>query len=186
MLRTYIFRFILCSTLLGALFGCGTMAVFGSRDVSVSTARLQESLNQRFPINHRVMEMFNIKLTSPRIMMLPEQNRVALVFDLVVAPPLTSKTWRGSFRLSGSLRAEQNSVYLRDAKLEEFIVDASDPAYKRQITKLGSLLFERYVQETPVYTLNAEQTRMLGTDYVLARINTRSDELVLSFEPIKK
>ncbi|MBI3229627.1 MAG: DUF1439 domain-containing protein [Burkholderiales bacterium] len=174
--------------LLTLLAGCGTMALFGSRDTTIPLARIQEGFDKRFPLNHRVMEMFDIKLTAPRISLSPEDNRVIASFELVVLPPLTSKTWRGSFKLSGGLRIDSasNTIYLRDAKIEDFSVETSDPAYKRQIAKLGSLLLDRYVQETPVYTLTSEQTRLLGTDYSLVKINARSDALVLSFEPIKK
>jgi hypothetical protein len=191
MLRTHIARFLLTLLMFSWLAGCSTVVSLwggGQREATISVARLQESVDKRFPITHRVMEMFDIKLTRPQIVMQPDENRLGLVFDLVVAPPLTSKTWRGSFKLSGGLRidAASNTIYLREPKLDEFIVDAGDPVYKRQITKIGSLLFERVMQDAPIYTFTPEQTRQWGVDYSLVKINTRADGLVLSFEPTKK
>ncbi len=188
MLHAPFTRYLMLSVF-ALLTACATVAsMWGTREATIPISKLQENLDKRFPINHRVMEMFDIKLTRPQVVMLPAENRLGLVFDLVVAPPLTSKTWQGSFKLSGGLRIDSasNTIYLRDPKLDEFIVDAGDPVYKRQITKIGSLLFERVMQDAPIYTFTPEQTRQWGVDYSLVKINTRADGLVLSFEPAKK
>lgn len=177
----------LCSLfLLCLLSACAGMS--GPKDVQVPLAKLQENLDKRFPMNQRVLEMFDIKLTSPQLSLLPNENRLVAKVDALVAPPLTSKTWNGSLTLSGVLRVDpnKNTIYLSEPRLEDFAVDGIDAVYKRQITRVGNLLFERVKDDFVVYTFNPEQLKVWGVDFSLMKINTSKDAVVISFAPVKK
>lgn len=169
----------------GLLSACAHL--MSTRDVSIPLARLQENMERRFPFQHRALEMFDIRLHTPRLSLIPAENRIMANFEAVLMPPLTSKTWRGTLAISGGFRidAARNAIFLRDARLEDFSVNGADAAYKRQISQIGSLLLERILKDMPIYTLQPEQMRLLGTDFTLAKITTQANALVVSFEPVK-
>lgn len=172
---------VLCS--LGLIAACAGMV--GKQDVSISMASLQANLDKRFPVNNRVLEMFDIRLNSPRLTTNPAENRLQAQFEAIISPPFTSKTWRGNLTLSGGLRvdSQKNAIFLHNAKVEDFSVDGADPAYKRQFAKISSLLLDRFLQDIPLYTFTPEQTRVMGINFSVAKISAQQDALVVSFEP---
>jgi hypothetical protein len=66
----------------GATLLAGCAALFGPRTVDVSQAQLEELLARRFPLSRRVLEIFDVTVSAPRLRLLPEANRIATDFDL--------------------------------------------------------------------------------------------------------
>jgi hypothetical protein len=69
--------------------------------------------------------------------------------------------------------------------VEQFTVNGLDDAYSRQIRKVGSLLAEQLLQDTPLYTFKPEDLRYGGTYFTLSKITTKPNSLVVTFEPTK-
>lgn len=172
----------LCACLLS---GCASL--LGPREVSVPLSRLQNELNQRFPQNNRYLEVFDITLGQPRLVLLPEQNRVQFEFDVAIAPPLTSKRIAASLALSGSLRVDnqRHALMLADAKVERMQVDGVDAVVGRQFGKLGNFVVERIFKENPVMRFKEDDLRRAGVQYEPKSITVRSDALVIALDPVK-
>ena len=167
------------------LSGCASLV--GPREVSVPLVRLQAELNQRFPLKNRYLEVFDITLNQPRLMLQPEQNRIRLDFDVAIAPPLTSKRIAASLALSGTLRVDnrRNALMLADPKVERLQVDGVDAAVGRQFGKLGNFVAERIFMENPVLRFKDEDLRRAGVQFQAVSITVRSDALVVALEPVK-
>ncbi len=172
---------------LPALLGGCAALIGGEHDVVIPLSQLQGNADKRFPLTNRVLDMFDIRLQSPRLALSEQEGRISAHFEAVVMPPLTSKTWRGKLDLSGALRVDagKNALFLHNARLDDFAVDGADPAYKRQLTQIGSLLLERFLQDIPLYTLQPDQLRVLGQNFSLARVSVRNDALIVTVAPSK-
>eukprot|EP01034_Spumella_vulgaris_P043820 gene43820-54452_t len=89
----------------GLLVSCASL--IGPRQFEVPLERLQKNLGQRFPVNHRVLGVFDVQLSNPQVSTVGQNDRVALSAELTVSPMLVRQSWRGSLALSGKLVVEE-------------------------------------------------------------------------------
>lgn len=159
----------------------------GPRDVDISIAQLQDALNRKFPFNSRILELFNIQLTNPKLTLQPETNRIVTMMDASVAPPFTGKSWNGSFTLSGRLALDpaRRAVVLAEPRMENFALSGIDGKYATQINRIGAVLAEQLLKDVPLYTFGPEDFRYSGTNFVPSQITTKSTGLVVTFVPAR-
>jgi len=169
----------------GLLASCAS--IVGPRRVELSQARLQAGLERRFPLHNRMLQLFDVQLTNPRLAILPEIDRVALSLDVSVAPPFLRQSWRGSMALSGRLvlDAARNAVFLTDTHLERFDVEGIDADRARDLGRAADLLVNQLVSDVAVYDFHPEDLRYAGIQFVPTRLETRPGALVVTLEPVK-
>ena len=64
--------------------------LIGPRQITLPLARLQEGLDRRFPVDNRILSLFDMQLIRPQLTILPDTDRVALTVDASVAPPFST------------------------------------------------------------------------------------------------
>lgn len=180
-------RFAAFGMVLAALFLASCATLLGPREVEIPLARLQEAIASRFPFNNRFLELIDIRVTNPRVALQPDSNRILTSMDASVAPPFMSRSWNGNLAVSGQLRFDpaRNALVLGEPRVETFNIGGLDPLYANQITRVGSLLAEQLLKDIPLYTFRPEDLRYGGTTFSPTRITTRSNGLVVTFEPAR-
>jgi hypothetical protein len=168
-----------------SLTGCASL--LGSRNVDVSLAQLQDAMGRKFPFNSRYLELIDVRLTNPRLSLQPGTNRLITTMDASIAPPFMEKSWTGNFTLSSFLRVDptRQAIMLDDPRMENIAIDGLSGPYASRITKAISLIGEQLLQNTPLYTFDAQDFRYAGTQFLPTKINTSSSGLVVTFEPAK-
>ncbi|ELA00704.1 putative transmembrane protein [Cupriavidus sp. HMR-1] len=147
----------------GWLGGC---SVFRD-EYTFSQSQLQSALEKKFPFNKRYMELFDIQLANPQLMLDATRNRVTVAFDATIdnrlffRQPLT-----GRFALDSALRYDQptRSLVLQDPEVKQFDVQGLPSQFSRQLNALGGILSEQLLQGYPLYTFKPEQLRLAGTN----------------------
>ncbi|HZX29497.1 MAG TPA: DUF1439 domain-containing protein [Telluria sp.] len=169
----------------GLLAGCA--GLLGPRQASIPVERMQASLDRRFPLNQRLLEVFDIVLTHPRITLLPDQGRVALDMEAALAPRFGGADWRGALSLSGRLELDQgrNAVLLRDGRIDQFYLDRLDPSTQKQMTRLANVLLDRVVRDLVVYQFRPEDLRLAGVQFVPTRLVTTAGAVEVTLEPVR-
>lgn len=167
------------------LASCATL--LGPRNVEIPLAKLQESVENRFPFNNRYLELLDISVTNPRIALQPGTNRILTSMDASIAPPFLTSSWKGNFAVSGNLKFDpsRNALVLAEPRVEQFAVDGLDPLYANQAKKIGGLLAEHILANMPLYTFQPDELRYGGTSFTLSKITTKPNSLVVTFEPAK-
>lgn len=180
-------RFAAFGAVLAALFLASCATLLGPRDVEIPLARLQEAIAGRFPFNNRFLELLDIRVTNPQVALQPDTNRILTSMDASIAPPLMNRVWNGNLAVSGQLRVDpaRNALVLAEPRVESFNINGLDPLYANQITRVGILLAEQILKDIPLYTFRPEDLRMGGTAFNPTRITTRSNGLVVTFEPVR-
>jgi hypothetical protein len=164
--------------------GCASFT--GPRDIEIPLARLQRNIDQRFPLEHRAMAVFALRLQEPRLAMLPN-DRLALSATLSVSSPLMRQQYGGSLALSGRLAIDQarNAVMLTEARLDDFTLDGLDERTQRQVGSAVRLLADGLVQDTPIYTWRPDELRYAGVQFVPTAIRTSAAGLSIHLEPLR-
>lgn len=181
-----VWRYLTAIPLVTALLG-GCAGLLGPRSVEVPLQRLQASIERKFPLDQRALELIDIRLSNPRLTLQPDSNRVSATMDASVQPILTSRVWRGSFTLSGVLQLDpaRRAVMLAQPHIEQITFDGLDPALAAQVARGGGLLVAQLLRDTPLYTFGAEDFRYGGSRFLPSTITTSSRGLVVTFEPEK-
>lgn len=178
-------RTILLLAAMLLLSSCATL--LGSRDVEIPLSRLQDTMSRKFPFNNRFLELLDISITNPHVSLQPETNRIMTSMDTSIVPPFLKTSWKGNLAVSGNLKFDpaRNALVLGDPRVEQFVIDGLDSPYARKITAAGSLIAEQLLDNMELYTFKPEELRYAGTDFTLSKITTKSNSLVVTFEPAK-
>lgn len=169
--------------LAGVLSACA--GLIGPRDVEVRQEKLQQNLDRKFPMHHRVLGIFDVELSRPQLAILADNNRVALTFDLNVTPLLARQSWRGSMAVSGRLNVDpvRNTVYIADTHVDRFALDNMDAGRQTQLASVANLLSDTLVKNVAVHTFKPEDLRYAGVQFELTAIDTRPGALVARLRP---
>jgi hypothetical protein len=84
-----------------------------------------------------------------------------------------------------ALDPARRAVVLADPRMDNFAVDGVDPAYTAQVARIGGLLAAQVLNNVPLYTFAPEDFRYAGITFIPSKITTKSNALVVTFEPAK-
>jgi hypothetical protein len=174
-----------------AIVACSLLAscasLLGPRQVELPLDKLQAGLDRRFPLDNRMLELFDVRLSRPMLSLIPERDRVALTMHAAVAPPFLKQSWNGSLDLSGRLYvdAARGAVFMSEPRVERFVLDGINESYQRQLTKAANILMDKVIGDVPVYSFQMEDLRYGGVQFVPTRMTTTSRGLLVTLEPAK-
>jgi len=167
----------------GVLAGCSTLS--GPRQVEIPLAKLQAGLDRRFPMDNRLFDLLDLRLSHPRLTLLPDADRVAVNLEAYVAPPFMQQAFTGSLALSGRLYvdAARGAVFMTEPHVDNFTLSGIDPTYQRQLAGAANKLMGRLVSDVPVYNFRMEDLRYAGIQFVPTRLVTTRNGLLVTLEP---
>ena len=181
-------HFLLPTLVAAAAIFAGCAALFGPRTVDVSQAQLEELLSRRFPLTRRVLEIFDVTVSAPRLRLLPEANRIATDFDLASTDRLLRSQHRGSLALSFGLRFEpsDNTLRVTQVKVERLQIDGAPAPLQRHFERLGTLLAEQGLDAQVVHTLRAKDVEAVqGRGYRPSELRVTPHGLRVTLLPIE-
>jgi hypothetical protein len=167
------------------LASCAT--VIGPRRVELSQSRLQAGLERRFPLRNRMLELFDVQLTRPRLAIMPDTDRVGLTLDVSVSPPFLRQSWNGTLAMSGHLVLDnvRNAVVLSATHVDQFDVEGMDGSRVRDLGHAADLLVNQLMRDMPVYSFRPEDLRYAGVQFVPTRLETAPGALFVTLEPAR-
>ncbi|MFL6660009.1 MAG: DUF1439 domain-containing protein [Massilia sp.] len=179
-------RYCLSLALVGTLLS-GCASLIGPRDIELPLSKLQSGIDRRFPLHNKALELLDIELSRPLVSMLPENGRIALTMEALVAPSFSHQSWHGSLVLSGRLYldVERGLVLMGEPHVDQFQVDGVDEARQRQFSKVANVLMKKVVADVPLYHFRMEDLHYGGVQFVPTRITTNAAGLLVSVEPAR-
>ncbi|WP_310463024.1 hypothetical protein [Sphaerotilus sp.] len=133
------------------LSGCAST---GPREFTLSERQILVTLAERFPANRRVLEIFDVRLASPKLKLLPAEDRLMLGFDLGVQERmLTSRTFKGNLMFSSGLRFDtgDSTVRLARVRRENIAIDGLPSLLASNVNRWGGLLAEDLLEGAVVH-----------------------------------
>jgi hypothetical protein len=166
-----------------ALSGCASLS--GPRQVEIPLAKLQAGLDRRFPMDNRLFELLDLRLSHPRLSLLPDADRVAIGLEAYVAPPFMQQSFTGSLAISGRLYvdAARGAVFMTEPHVDSFTLSGIDPSLQRQFAGAANKLMDKLVRDVPVYNFRLEDLRYAGVQFVPTRLVTTRSGLMVTLEP---
>lgn len=143
------------------LAGCGALPVMPRR-YELSREGLQSSMDEHFPVQRRLLEVFDVTISQPRLTLLPDDNRVRTELDLQAAEPfLLQRSFNGELGFTSGLRYEPSdrSIRLTEVRVERFRLDGVPTVLASRVSRLGALIVEELLQDSVVHRLKPEALR---------------------------
>ncbi|MGF6271678.1 hypothetical protein ABIB38_000020 [Massilia sp. UYP11] len=181
-MRRTVFR--LAAIAVGASLLASCSSLIGPRQVELPLHKLQTGLDKRFPVNERLLELFDIQLTRPQLAIQPDQDRVALAVEASVSPPF-ARAWTGNIAFSGRLYVDPGRAAVMMAEPRVDSLRLGNAEAERQLTRVANGLIDTVARDMPVYTFDQEDLRYAGVQFVPTRIQTTRSGLVVTLEPAK-
>lgn len=147
--------------MLGLAGGCSLWS--GPRTIDVTQAQLQQAVERRFPIERRYLELLDVTVAAPRVLLRPETNRVATEFEVLISERIARSQYRGAIALNFGLRFEpsDNTVRLTNVRVDRIDVDGASALLRQQLDRFGVLLAEQTLNERAVYALRTKDVEAM-------------------------
>lgn len=174
----------LAAIAVGASLLASCSSLIGPRQVELPLHKLQAGLDKRFPVNERLLELFDVQLTRPQLAIQPDQDRVALAVDASVAPPF-ARAWTGNIAFSGRLYVDPGRAAVMMAEPRVDSLRLGNPEAERHLTRVANGLIDTVARDMPVYSFEQKDLRYAGVQFVPTRIQTTRTGLVVTLEPAK-
>lgn len=180
-----IFRMIAVALATLILSSCATLVPPQAREFKLSEAQLQDLVGKHFATTQRFLGVLDIKLTTPRVSLQPESNRVLTALDVALDAPLIGRPLKGAVGISGRLRFDHPSgaILLEEPRAESFKVDGVPAIYADKVNLIGGWLSEQVLKGFTVYKLKPEDLRFDNVSYAPSEFKVKPGELVISLVP---
>jgi hypothetical protein len=140
-------RALLSGLALQSLSACSSPAaqLLTGRRITLSAAQLQAAVDPRFPMTQRVAEVLDVRLSAPRLQLLPERGRIAAELQLDIAERLLLTTHPARLALDFGLRfqASDRTVRLQDVRVQQLVFTRLAPPYQDLMNRHAPRLAER-------------------------------------------
>jgi hypothetical protein len=174
--------------LLSACFSLASCAnLIGPHEIDLPLARLQQSLDRRFPMEQRMLEIMNVRLSQPQLALLSDSGRIALTLNAAVSSPLLRREQTGVLGFSGRLflDTQRNAIFMRDARIDRLEIDGMDDMRQRQLQAVASAAADLIMRDMPLYSFRPEDLHYAGMQFLPTKITTLPNALAVTIEPAK-
>jgi len=161
-------------------------ALFGPRTIEVSEAQLQQHIAARFPYDSRFLELLDMTVSTPRVTLLPDSNRIATELDVSVSDRFLRSALKGTLALNYGVRYEprDHTVRLAHVRVEGFRIDGAPTVLQGQLNRIGALIAEQLLHDQVIHTLNADDMQALqGRGYRPGELKVNSRGIALTLVP---
>jgi hypothetical protein len=148
------------------LSGCAG-GLDGLKGYEMSLESLRESMAGFFPLNRRMLEIFDVGLGVPKLALQPTNNRIGTELDMSVGTEsmFLRKSFTGNFGISSGLRYEptDRSLRLASVRSDKLSLSAVPSALAPQVQRIGGLLVEQVLEGYTVHKLPDKLVQGLDT-----------------------
>ena len=129
--------------------------------IAVTESELAALVTPKFPIEHRVAQLLDVKLQSPQLRLLTDVGRLGLDVQVRVAERLGGRALTGKVALDGVLRLEPKDHTLRFSKVRvgQVRIDGLAASAQGAVDQVVPSLAEKALEDTVVYRFKEEDLK---------------------------
>ena len=169
---------------LAALGGCALLLVRQYGDnlaIELTEQDLQTRLASRFPIQNCALIIVCIDITSPKIKLVEDSDRIALSADL--SATLGTRRYPGTLAFSGKVRyvAENGEFFLDDIEIHRLDLDGVPTKYTEVLRNTGPAALRSVLTTRPIYTLKTDTAQQRLARLAVRDVRVVNGKLRVSF-----
>ncbi len=136
------------------LQACAGLA--GSRTVRVGTEQIEAAMLRSFPLDRRLLELVDVRLSDPQLTLQPDRNRIRAVLRIGARMPYFGSTGVGRLSFDAALRFDpsDHSLRLSKVKVQDFSLNGADDNLRSTTERIAAAVAERMLEDLPIYRLD--------------------------------
>lgn len=157
-------RHLLLTLAVGAAALPSACALFDGPDhVTLSLVELQTLVQRAFPVERRLLEVFDASVGAPLLSLLPERNRLGAELEVNLRDRILGGRWQGTLIFDGSLRwnAADQTLRLADVRVQDLRFVTAGALPRSAAERLGAVLAEWMLDNLVLYRLTPERAARL-------------------------
>jgi len=172
------------------LTGCNTpdslVRPFIPRHFSYSRIEIEKRIHDRWRYEKKVLGVFEVKIDSPKVRLLPESNRLRCAFNMTLRRPFSSNVVKGTITVAGMLRFDNASRTISLVNTEVEAMDAEGLPVNDPVLQTISALFGGTLTDIKLYELKSEDLRFAGVQFDPIQFTVKPDEVEVELEARSK
>uniref|UniRef100_B8HQE7 DUF1439 domain-containing protein n=1 Tax=Cyanothece sp. (strain PCC 7425 / ATCC 29141) TaxID=395961 RepID=B8HQE7_CYAP4 len=165
----------------GAILGGGLIFLSTwTHNIVIPESRLQEMVQQYFPIEQNIMFFLNIKLENPQIMLENNSDRIKFKLDIDGSSPLGSDL-QGTGLVSGKVSyvKETGEFFIVEPQIENIQVQGMPADLFSRFDQTANQLLQDYLQRQPVYKITSDTFPTYLVRLTLKEVEVKDQNLIL-------
>ncbi len=153
-----------------AVLGLPGCALLGPpRRITFTADEISRRIDREFPLERRLLDIFDVTLLVPTITLLPDRGRVAAVLDLQARERVLGNRWQGRLQFDAALRWEPADRTLRMVQVRVRDLALRDPrsADRSTAERLVAAVTERMLEAAVLYRMPADVAARLQRQGVM-------------------
>lgn len=129
----------------------------------VSLAQMQQAVGERFPRRYPVQGLMDLELQTPRLKLLPAQNRLSARMAVQAAGPALNRAHQGNFDVDFGLRYEPSDRTLRahQLRLARLEFPTLQPRVVEMLNVYAPMLADQSLKEVVLHELKPKDLATL-------------------------
>jgi len=135
-----------------------TQTVQAQPSFTVSEKQLQQELAQRFPMRYPIAGLLDLEVQTPRLSLLPRQNRLSAKMSIEAAGPALGRTHSGTFDVDFALRYEASDHTIRayQLKFQNLQISQLPPQASELLNVYGPAIARQALHEVVLHQLRPQ------------------------------
>ena len=158
----------------------------GPRTLHIPQAQMQAVLDEHFPLRRRVLEIFELRLDTPQLRMLPQRERLAATLAMRASNLLNERGFDGRMTIDFGLRYDAADASVR--LLQPHVASMETPSglrFDARLQRLAAQAVEAALDGLAVYRLKPTQIEALrAAGYRPGALTVTAEGLTITFEPL--
>ena len=119
---------------------------------------MQQAVGERFPRRYPVQGLLDLELRTPRLKLLPQQNRMGVTMAVLAAGPALNRAHQGNFDVDFGLRYEASDRTLRAHQLRLARLDfpTLQPRVVDMLNAYAPLMADQTLREVVLHKFTAK------------------------------
>ncbi|MCH9798603.1 MAG: DUF1439 domain-containing protein [Betaproteobacteria bacterium] len=157
----------------------------GDRTVNVTSAQIQEKLNEKLSVPFSLLKVFDVKLSNALVTFDQTTGRMHTVMDADLSSKLLNQQSSGKLGLSGKLRfdAASSSVLLDEPAIEQINLGQASQQYNEILNALAKTVGKEMLKGLTLYKVKPDDLKVSGTQYVPKGIVVTDRGLQIKLSP---
>ncbi len=177
-------RIVITLLSIAALGGCALFLAQRHGDklsIELTEQELQTRLAARFPIQNCSLVIVCLDITSPKLKLVEDSDRVSLSADL--AATVVQRRYVGGLAFSGKVFyvAESGEFFLDDVEIHRFDLEGVPTQYTEMLRSRGPSLLRGVLANKPIYTLKNDNAQQRLARLALRDVRVVGGKLRVSF-----
>ncbi len=175
-------KVIIVALVLVLLFAGGFLYVRNKQyNVIITQQQIDDALQKKFPVTKTHLLIFRITYSNPHLTLLPDSNRIEVGLDAEVSIKILNEAKKlgGTVLVTSALafRSETKQFFLASPQINKLEIQGVPQQYLDKVTDFASIAAREYLQEFPVYTLKAKDTKTAAAKLLLKDVQVKSREI---------